>query len=299
MLDRFRVSTAVVRMQPRRNARTGGGAMGGASWLVSSWGGGLAGRGEGWGGGGGGINRPSVIRVGQAFQAVVPPWTGPLPLDGSAAAPAPAAAVAAAPSPTAASAASGDERAAVMKKSARVEERGAAAAAAADALPAARPTSKPRPPPESEPARAERLAGIKMWPPVEAPGRLTRGYVAAYGGGGGGGSGSQRASLGAAKVDLRRRSASDGAARGDGSPGVAANDCKRPAEIGEGSAEGATKRARVYTEKEKDEDDRAGLKAALAAIPANPSVKAAAAARAAAAAARAMVGLYTLNAVYP
>ena len=34
--------------------------------------------------GGGSTARPSVIRVGQAFQAVVPPWRGPVPLDGSA-----------------------------------------------------------------------------------------------------------------------------------------------------------------------------------------------------------------------
>ena len=61
-------------------SRVGRAATGGApSWLQSNW---SLGRFAG-GPGGGQVRPPSVIRVGQAFQAVVPPWRGPVSLDGA------------------------------------------------------------------------------------------------------------------------------------------------------------------------------------------------------------------------
>ena len=72
-LDRYRVATAVVRMQPRRGAR--GGSGGSARARAAAW---------NFLGGKATLTKPSVIRVGQQFQAEVPAWHGPVPLDGSA-----------------------------------------------------------------------------------------------------------------------------------------------------------------------------------------------------------------------
>ena len=73
VLDRYRVATAVVRMQPRRGARGGGG--GSARARAAAW---------NFLGGKATVTKPSVIRVGQQYQAEVPAWHGPVPLDGSA-----------------------------------------------------------------------------------------------------------------------------------------------------------------------------------------------------------------------
>ena len=158
LIDRFRVCTAVVRMQPRRNARTGRGASGGgASWLASNWSGAMS----RFGSAGGSTARPSVIRVGQAFQAVVPPWTGPVPLDGSARD---------VREPTAAEAPAAAEAEPAAKKSARVEERARETEAAAAAAAAAKT------------ARARRLAPVVSSPSPRARGTFGRDSGVASGG---------------------------------------------------------------------------------------------------------------------
>ena len=65
-LDRYRVATAVVRMQPAR-------ARGGSGGSARSSGGLELPRGKAT------LTKPSVIRVGQQFQAEVPAWHGPVP----------------------------------------------------------------------------------------------------------------------------------------------------------------------------------------------------------------------------
>ena len=261
MIDRFRVTTAVVRMQPRRNARVGGGwSGGGASWLGTSWGGGLAGRGAAWGG----IGRPSVIRVGHAYQALVPLWTGPVALDSS-----PWASFPAGPAqkrvPTGASGAGGG---------ARYGARNADPSSAAVA-------TGPSPPKrnlelESESDRARRLAGIKVWPPEGSSGRHTQAHSS-----GGGGVGSQRLSVAGLKADLFRSVVGLSPIPQAENKSADSPSNKRLSHYGPDSAQ---KRARMVAEKE--ENETAGPKSALALIPINPSVKAAAAARAAAAMAR-------------
>ena len=148
-------------MQPRRGARGFGGGKSANpnAWLGSAWGGAMGRFGAGSGGA-----KPAVIRVGQTFQADVPPWRGPAALDGSdaetketssAARPARGAPPASGPAD-----ASLNER---PKKSARVEARSEQKNAAENsAQRGPPPVAKPR---ESEPDRAARLGGIRVWPP--------------------------------------------------------------------------------------------------------------------------------------
>ena len=161
-------------MQPRRGARGGGKAANPNAWLGSAWGGAMGRFGAGAGGA-----KPAVIRVGTTFQADVPPWRGPAALDGSEAANesrnAPPASEA--PSPRVLAPLADAER---PKKSARVEARSeqirknAFEHTATNAVSSRTPAvTKPR---ESEPDRAARLGGIRVWPPEGslAFGRATR-----------------------------------------------------------------------------------------------------------------------------
>ena len=263
-------------MQPRRNARTGSAAVGGgAALLVSSFM--SAGRSGGTGG-----KSTAVIRVGMSFQASVPPWRGPEPLDGSvraeeglviAAAPAVADADATADADADATA---DADAAGSKKSARVVERAASIAASAAATPkqphAARIPGAKSGARESEPARRDRLAGIKVWPPAPA----------------------EKAAKIAA--ELFDPSLSPGRRRGGSTGGGSAEKRERAPGGSDADAGGLTlpgKRVKTATEMTAAADPFAkdyefGLQSALAAIPADSAVKKAAAQRAAAAMARAM-----------
>ena len=263
-------------MQPRRNARTGSAAVGGgAALLVSSFM--SAGRSGGTGG-----KSTAVIRVGMSFQASVPPWRGPEPLDGSVRAEE-GLVIAAAPAVADADAtedadadATADADAAGSKKSARVVERAASIAASAAATPkqphAARIPGAKSGARESEPARRDRLAGIKVWPPAPA----------------------EKAAKIAA--ELFDPSLSPGRRRGGSTGGGSAEKRERAPGGSDADAGGLTlpgKRVKTATEMTAAADPFAkdyefGLQSALAAIPADSAVKKAAAQRAAAAMARAM-----------
>ena len=159
-------------MQPRRGARGGGKAANPNAWLGSAWGGAMGRFGAGAGGA-----KPAVIRVGTTFQADVPPWRGPAALDGSEAADlgrnAPPASEG--PSPRGLATLADAER---PKKSARVEARSEQIRKSAEhtAINVSSRTPAVTKPRESEPDRAARLGGIRVWPPEGslAFGRATR-----------------------------------------------------------------------------------------------------------------------------
>ena len=285
-------------MQPRRGARVGRAATGGApSWLQSNW---SLGRFAG-GPGGGQVRPPSVIRVGQAFQAVVPPWRGPVSLDGAEAettqhrTPASGAKTRdASPAPPSGA-----------KKSARVEARAEREAEAEREALERREralTARGRTPAESEPERAARLGGFKVFPP-EGGAASTRVHTGA-------GAASKK------RADAEQPGAADRRTTNEGLGFSAANAriLKRPRTGAEppsneaGSPEGG-KGGRGGKEGGKDSSPNANASlgassgvvpprspstvddayaAALALIPVNPSVRAAAQARLKAAARRAM-----------
>jgi len=252
-------------MQPRRGARGGGKAANPNAWLGSAWGGAMGRFGAGAGGA-----KPAVIRVGTTFQADVPPWRGPAALDGSEAADvgrnAPPASEA--HSPRVLAPLADAER---PKKSARVEARSEqirknaehTATHVSSRTPA---VTKPR---ESEPDRAARLGGIRVWPPE---GSLAFG----------------RATRASAKRPPFSALAADATA--------ATENIARPAGFTSRASGSQTSPSRVATASEDRQRSSLGgphssprtSRASHASGPANPSVKAAAVARAAAAAARAV-----------
>ena len=152
-------------MQPRRGARGGPGGRPSAGG-VSAW----MGR---FGAGSAGTSKPNVIRVGPTFQAVVPVWTGPVALDGSSITQEGTQAVAV---PNAIPQRKEtpkelDDDSERVKKSARVEAR---RKDHANEVPkAVHFELNAHVPKESEPDRASRLGGIKVWPP-EGAARKTR-----------------------------------------------------------------------------------------------------------------------------
>ena len=143
-------------MQPRRGARTVGGTRfhgaGGASWMGVSR----------FGAGGAVGAKPCVIRVGPNFQATVPAWRGAIALDGDG----DTLQVLDAPQSTVASNRDENDETSGAKKSARVEARRQNENDLAYTALRVKPQFAHRAPPkESEPARASRLGGIKVWPP--------------------------------------------------------------------------------------------------------------------------------------
>ena len=247
-------------MQPRRGARGGGKAANPNAWLGSAWGGAMGRFGAGAGGA-----KPAVIRVGTTFQADVPPWRGPAALDGSEAADlgrnAPPASEG--PSPRGLATLADAER---PKKSARVEARSEQIRKSAEhtAIHVSSRTPAVTKPRESEPDRAARLGGIRVWPPEGslAFGRATRASA-------------KRPPFSALAADAT----------------VATEQIARPAGT---SANGSqTSPSRVATASDSRRNSLVSpasprVRASHASGSANPSVKAAAAARAAAAAARAV-----------
>ena len=247
-------------MQPRRGARGGGKAANPNAWLGSAWGGAMGRFGAGAGGA-----KPAVIRVGTTFQADVPPWRGPAALDGSEAADlgrnAPPASEG--PSPRGLATLADAER---PKKSARVEARSEQIRKSAEhtAINVSSRTPAVTKPRESEPDRAARLGGIRVWPPEGslAFGRATRASA-------------KRPPFSALAADAT----------------VATEKIARPAGT---SANGSqTSPSRVATASDSRRNALVSpasprVRASHASGSANPSVKAAAAARAAAAAARAV-----------
>ena len=247
-------------MQPRRGARGGGKAANPNAWLGSAWGGAMGRFGAGAGGA-----KPAVIRVGTTFQADVPPWRGPAALDGSEAADlgrnAPPASEG--PSPRGLATLADAER---PKKSARVEARSEQIRKSAEhtAINVSSRTPAVTKPRESEPDRAARLGGIRVWPPEGslAFGRATRASA-------------KRPPFSALAADAT----------------VATEQIARPAGT---SANGSqTSPSRVATASDSRRNSLVSpasprVRASHASGSANPSVKAAAAARAAAAAARAV-----------
>ena len=152
-------------MQPRRGARGGGKNANPNAWLGNAWGGAM-GR---FGAGGVGA-KPAVIRVGQTFQADVPTWRGPVPLDGSESYDVRA---------NSQKRPDGDgdakEELERPKKSARVEARSEREKAAENSAQHRSSAAQKPEKRESEPDRAARLGGIRVWPPEGAlRGRATR-----------------------------------------------------------------------------------------------------------------------------
>ena len=132
------------------------------------------------------MTKPSVIRVGQQFQAEVPAWHGPVPLDGSApmmpeeidltgdvlALPEKEVAVYGVPAPR-------SKRVDARREKEEAERLRQASEERARRERARRATEQSRRM-ETEPERAERLGGFRVWPP-EGVFVRTRGYDASSG----------------------------------------------------------------------------------------------------------------------